>query len=80
MKPHEPSGSRQPRIFDTPQTRDEDRLYTRSAAHGLLLAPSMEGGAVTSAYVASIVSVSPTPAFDVFHTGEFHSMYVRAEA
>jgi len=40
----------------------------------------MKGSAANPAYVASMVSVSPTPAGNVFRGGEWRSMYVRAEA
>src|SRR3546814_11431718 len=46
----------------------------------LHLAPSPKGSAANPAYVASMVSVSPTPAWNVFRGGEWRSMYVRAEA
>lgn len=39
-----------------------------------------ERSAANPAYVASMVSVSPIPAWNVFRGGECRSMYVSAEA
>ncbi|WP_210165446.1 hypothetical protein, partial [Rhodopseudomonas palustris] len=63
-----------------PRLVTEIAYIPSGAAPALHLAPTTGGSAVNPAYVASMVSVSPTPAFDVFRSGELRSMYVRAEA
>jgi hypothetical protein len=40
----------------------------------------LAGGTDNPAYVAPMVSVSPTPALDVFRSRELRGMYVHAEA
>jgi len=43
-------------------------------------APSTKGSGANPAYVASMLSVSSTNAWNVFRGGEWRSMYVGAEA
>lgn len=68
------------RVRTPPKALQQRSATGRVAASARQLAPSIEGGAINSAYVASMVSACSTPASYVFRGGEWRSMYVRAEA